>query len=487
MSQEITSAQATVLLTNEFVGASAPIFYAEIDGKTNIKIMSFSTSREYGANAPGGIITIANVNPSDPRDTGYYNQQRHGDIVEQPANEFEGIIQPAKVVTVSVGYGDNAATDTVDVFTGSIDTVRVNIDGAGNSTMVLNCRGLSKKLVDTPIQCKRVVSGTIFYHMNYPVNGWAASGEELVEYYLEQADTNPLLLEIWIDVCMRAGYEIGELNFDTSWTTRVNDCADGSFTNCTGTWIELARKVVDLLGAYMWEDELGELHLRVANNQVYSGDDTFTLNGTAWTELEDGGYARAIEETISVTNWMSTNYTSADWDFDYATNSIRRSSGSNIGDGEEVIVTYTYCAWLFRSNQIYNLTQWTSHDEMFGRLVATNNELNLERTTTLDALGDGSALSTLKAIIEDKPELHTNALLDAYLVTRRAEMRKEYFNISFSCVAVPQLRVRDLIVPFIWGTVKAIYEITGFTISYDAVTGMSMNIEAIYYGASSIT
>ena len=481
MSQEITSAQATTLLSNEFIGLSSPIFYAEIDSLTNIKIVSFSTARELGSLTSGAEIIIANVNPNDPTDTGYYNQQRTGIGDNKPANEFEGVIQPAKVVTVRVGYGSNSIDDTVKVFTGSIDTVKTNID-EGESTLVINCKGLSKKLADTPIQCDRVTSGDIFYHINYPING--RSGQELTEYWLEYADTNPFLYDIWVDACLRAGYNITDIHYDTTWTTRLNDVAEGSFVNIQGKWIELTKKIVDLLGAYMWEDEEGDLHLRVANNTSTSGNDTITLNGTGWEVLEDGGYARAIEESINVTNWMGTEYTSNDWDYDYATNSIRRSDDTYIGDGEEIIVTYTFCAWLFRPTQIYNLSHWVSHDEMYGRLVATNNELGLSRSTTLDALGDGSALSTLKAITEDKPELISNSQLDAYLVNKRVEMRKEYFNLEFEGIAIPQLRVRDIICCLLWGTTTALYEITGYQLSFESATGLTMSIAAVYYTSS---
>jgi len=481
--QEMTAEQANIILSKNQVGASAPIFYADIGGKTDIKITSFSMSREHGAMAQNCSLTIANVNPTDPSDTGYYNEGRNDSANNKPSNAYNGIIIPGGLISVKMGYGDSATLDTVPIFTGSIDTVKISMSG-NNSQINIQCRGTTKKMVDNPIQCDRVVSGEIFYHINYPINGWAASGEELTEFYLKVADTNPLLLSIWIDACERAGYSAGNIVYDIAWTTRLNDVAEGSFTNCTGSWIQLAQKVVDLLGAYMYEGEEGKVYLKVANNQVNAGADTISMTGTSWHALEDGGYARAIKESIVVVDFSETFIIDVDYEFDYATNSIRRIDGGGITAGQGVDVTYTYCAWKFNPTQVYQLDQYVSHDETYGLLVATNNELTLKRDLTTGALGDGSSMSTLKALVEDKPELTTNAQLDAYLASKMVEMKKNYFNLHLNCIAIPHLRVRDIICCVLFGTVTSLYEIIGFNITYDASSGMSQTIDSVYYGSS---
>jgi len=478
--QLLSEANCNIILNNNFVGVEAPLLYVDIGGKTNIKVLTFGLSREFGALAQGCTIRIPNVDPVNPIDTGYYNQQRDATDYNKPANEFADIIQPGALVTVKTGYGDSNTVDTVQVFIGTIDTVKAKFGSNGEATITILCRGKSKKTVESTIFRTITTTGAIGYWINYPITS------TVTEFYLKYADTNPYLYEIWVDACMRSGYAEVDLDWDTTWTTRQSNCDGDAFKMCTGTWMDLAQKVADILGAYMYEDEDGKMNLKVANNQVNAGNDTLTLNGTTYTALEDGGYARAIYESIEVTNWMSTEYTRADWDFDYASNSIRRSAGSSIGDGEEIIVTYTYCAWVFRPKTLFGIEQIVSHDDMYGRIVATNEELKLVSSTTLDALGDGSALSTNKTLIEDVPEYVNQTQLDAYTAAKRLEMRKHYFNVSLDCVAVPHLRVRDIICPLLWGTVTGLYEITGFSLDFDAETGLEMTIEAVYYGSSGV-
>ena len=477
MSQEITKAQADILLSQNYVNDAVPLFYANIGGATDINVSSFNISRDHGAMAQSCSLTIPNVNPTDPVDTGYYNEGRNDAKNNKPQNAYNGVIIPGSLITVKMGYGDSPSSDTVTVFTGTIDTVKISISGT-NSEMYVYCRGTTKKMVDNPIQCQRVVSGEIFYHMNYPVNGWAKTGEELIEFYLTKTDTNPLLLSIWIDACERAGFTAGNLVYDTTWVTRLADVAEGSFTNCTGTWIQLAQKVVDLLGAYMYEDEYGKIYLKVANNQSYSDSISVNMSYSVYNTLHSG-YARAVEESIVV-----SGYSNSDWEYDYASDGIRISSGSSISEGQTVGITFTYCAWKYNPTQVSQLTQWVSHDDTYGTLAVRNIEKGLKRTLTTGALGDGSSMSTLKVGLEDKPELLTNAKIDDYLINKMTEMKKNYFNLSLDCIAIPQLRVRDIICCVIFGTITALYEITGFTLSYDASTGMTQTINAVYYASS---
>ena len=475
--QQLTAANAAIILSNDFTGVNMPILWVEINSEVDIKVQEFSISREFGAMAQACTIVIPNVNPDDPTDTGYYNQQRDATDYNRPANKYKGIIQPGKLVRVKCGYGDDAEADTVYVFVGTIDTVKATL-ASGVSTLTLQCRGKTKKMVDSTVH--RIASGDTRYWINYPITATVET------YYLTSTDTNPLLLEIWIDVCLRSGYDISELNFDTSWTTRLNDVDKSTFKEITGTWIELAQRIADLLGAYMYEDEEGEVHLKVANNQVNDGSDTLSMSGTDWIPLQDGGYARAIYESIVVEDFDTTFEREVDWEFDYATNSIRRTEDSSITAGQYVDVTYKYCAWVFRPNQIYSLDQIVSHDDCYGMIVATNNEKKLTSSLALGELGDGSAISITKALVENLPELTTQGQLDAYVAAKRLEMRKHYFNIAMDCVAVPHLRVRDIICPLMWGTVTALYEVTGFNLSYKAGIGLEMQIEAVYYGPSGV-
>lgn len=481
MSQTISEAYANLLLSNEFIGTKIPLVQVVIsDGVTEYeitKVSSFNMSREFGAIAQSVTIQIPNVDPDDPLDTGYYNAQRNMTAHGKAATAYKDLIRPGRDLYIKAGYGDDNIADTVKIITANIDTVKVKISGEGESVLEILARCTGKYLVDGTIQQYNTSTGIINYYITYPI------AANIQTHYLGAGDLDPYLYQIWVDACMRAGYDVLNIGGDwASFTMTLSDCDADAFKEITGKWCDLAKKIADLLGAYMYEDEEGNIWLKVANDLEYADTESITLTGTTGVALSCRGYNyRAIEDSIEV-----SGYTRSDWDFDYASNKIRRTSTSTIPSGTTVTVLYTFCAWCYKPNQIFDLTQWTSHDEVYGRLVMTNKELQIYATDDLGTLGDGSTVSTIKTLVEDHPELTTEEQLTALVALKKAEMLKNYFNMSADVVAIPHLRVRDTICTLLYGTISSIYEITGFNLSYDPESGFTQQIEGIYYNTSGV-
>lgn len=482
--QTVSEAYATLLKSNRFVFNQAAIVQMVVDGYEITKARSFSMSREYGAIAQQCVIEIPNVNfaDPDPSDTGYYNQQRDAPDFNKPPNAYFGIIQPGKEFYIRAGYGTDNVTDTVKVFTGVIDTVEIGIDGQGKSILKIVGRGSSGKLVDRKV--KHTISGINYYWINYPIeSGWDV-------FYLTSANTNPYLGEIWSDVCQRGGYSSGDLNIATDYVTgsalRVDDLDPDTFQRMTGSWADIAVKIAEILNAYMYENEDGELNLIVPDDIAYEGTGNITFSGTSWQSLssfQGGSNYRCIEDSLVIDSYTLSD---GEFEFDYPGNKVRRVSGSAIPDGSPVSIVYTYCAWEYKTNQTYDLNQWVSHDDVYGMLAASNNENELYRSLTLGTLGDGSTVSTDKVLETNIPELITNTQLDTWLANKKSDMKKNYFNLEVDVVGIPHLRVRDLFCVLLYGTVTSIYEITGFNLSYDPENGIQQQIKGIYYALSNL-
>ena len=490
--QTITEAQANALLSLELLGDNTPLVYIKLNSiQLDIPIIALDISKEYGSIAQQATITIANVNPSIIWDTGYYNAQREHPENNKPTNSYHELIKPGEEVEIIGGYYGN----TVTIMTGVIRTVKINIMCSADALMQLTVREKSQMLVDGTIH--HTSSGTRYHYINYPIEAGVDT------FSLTAADTNPYLYEIWEDVCLRAGFTAGEVNVDTSCTIRLNDIDGDSFQNITGKWSDLTKRLTSLMyyvsGSYsypfyQYEDQDGEIHLKLDLFDSYrvllSDAETHVLNGIAYEELDNkAGYSerRAIEDSILVVDNSDTNIEyskDVDWEFDYASNSIRRIDTGAIGDGDTVRVSYSFINWLFKSEHTFDITQWLSHDEVYSDLVIKNDELGLERSLALDQLGDSSTFPENKIKISDVQELTTNTQIDNLLNSQLLDMKKNYYNMECEVICIPQLQIGDLVTSLIYGTLTSIYKIMGFDIKFNAESGLSMQIRTVFFNTA---
>lgn len=475
--QTISSTIANNILTNQFVYNNAPLMQVVIGGYDVTKAATFTISKDNAGICNQMTITWPNVNYANPLDTGYYNSGRNYTAHNKPSNGYLGLIEPGATVYVKCGYGASLS-DTIKVFTGKVDTVKLGLSGS-DSIITIICRGMSRCLIDGVINCQ-YNDGTKFYNMSYDkTTGIYAN---VVSAYISYGYADPYLHEIWRDVCQRAGFDYGNVIHDT-FTAKLSDYDAQSFKEIKGKWYDLANRIAYLLDAHMYEDEEGRINLKKNTDLKYTQTENITLTGTTGVALTCEGYNyRAIPESISISGYTYGD----DFVFDYATNKLSRTSDSDIPSGSTVSVSYTFCAWRFKPNQTYAIEQWVSHDELAGRIVATNNEMGWAQYGDLGTLGDGTSVSTSKMEITDHPEILTTAGLDAWIAARIAEMKKNYWNLSVDVVAIPHLRVRDTICVLMWGTVKEIYEIIGYSLSYAPNEGITMSLKCAFYKLSAV-
>lgn len=475
--QTISSTIATNILSNQFVYDNAPLMQVVIGGYDVTKVATFSINKEQSGVAHQMTITWPNVNYANPIDTGYYNAGRAYTSHNKPSNGYYGLIKAGETIYVKCGYG-SSLSDTIKVFTGKIDTVKKSLSG-DDSIITVIARGMSRCLTDGTIQSIDS-GGTRYLSMTYDKTTGILSG--ITAAYISYGYADPYLHEVWRDVCQRAGFDYGNVVHDT-FTPKLSDFDSQSFKECKGKWYDLAKRIADLLDAHMYEDEEGKINLKKNTDLKYTQTENITLTGTTPVVLDCEGYNyRAIPESIAITGYTYGD----DFVFDYATNSISRTADSDIPSGSTVSVSYTFCAWRFKPNQIYGLEQWESHDELAGRIFATNDELGYVQYADLGYLGDGTSVSTSKIEVTNHPELVTTTSLDAWIAARIAEMKKNYWNLSADVVAIPHLRVRDTICVLVWGTVKEIYEIVGYSLSYTPNEGLTMSLKCSYYKLSAV-
>lgn len=467
-----------------FMNVNMPKVWAYIDSTICNSIESVSVSQEDDVISQLCRITIANVNPTDAFDTGYYNHNRNDTTHNKPSNDWLGKIMPGNTIDVRMGYGN----DTNCVFFGYIDTTETVIDGSGDAVINITCRDAGKFLLDGTINSYDVTSSEILSDITYPID----AGIYTTGYLLTAADTNPYLWQIWQDVCMRAGityFDVGS-SPNTDFPLRLDDLNDEYFEKISGTWNALTDLCCKLLNARMFMR--GEIMcLRKIENTDYTANRGLVLHDYDWESLDVDDYYvdRAIESSIKVWNITKTFYYApgVDYEYDEQTNSIRRAQMSNITNGQSVIVEFKKVNWIFKCGyNLYRIKQFNTHDDAYGTIVAKNDIDDLVRSINVGPYGDGSIAGHVnnegyntKILTEDLPELTTEYLLDNWLIGRKQKMLQEYWQVEADCMAVTQLQLQDLVQFYLPGTIAGIYMIRGFTINYSA-GDFTMNIKGTF-------
>jgi hypothetical protein len=472
--------------TNTSTSMKLEFISSDIFSAANIPIMNFNLARDFGAIAQQCTLTLANTNPSDIADTGYYNYQRDNANNVKATNNFEGKIKNGIEIKIKAGYGNTS----VYVFTGIINTVKIQLEN--NSVMDITAKGKSACLIQNTI--KHVDTGITYRWMDYPILGTVET------YYLDSTDTNPYLYEIWKDICMRAGFADSDVDFTTHGgnlcTLRYNDITVESVENVKGDWASFAQAIIDIMyyvsgtrvfGFFMYEDEQGKIYLAVDRDFDYAGNDDLTLTGTDWITFTDAAAAnyRVVPESVRADGGTYT--INVDFEIDYAKNAVRRIISGSISAGQTVNFVYTFCAWRFPPNQLFDVTQWVSHDEMYGTLVGINEEEEIEETEELTTLGDGTTVSTDKEITFSNEAIRTTANMQNYLKSKKLTMKRSYYNLQGNVICIPHLRPRDIVCMLVYGTVKELYKIVGLSISYNGDSGnLKMVLKCVLYELSGI-
>lgn len=460
--------------------ANSPSVYVTIDNVEFINVKSININREEDVIAKTFTINLSNVYHSDWTDVGYYNANRNDAIHNKPQNSYYGVITQGKEVVISVEYGSNSNV----IFTGIIDTVKAVINDSPE--IQITGRDIGKYLIESEIWCEDTTSGSeILDYITYPID------PNITSVYLTDTDTNPYLYEIFIDACRRSGIALADIDVGDDPTVdfplklEADSVNQDFFDELSGTWQNLVDYIKKLLVANIDVDEAGIIKLSkkiVPDPDAYKG---ITLSGTAWSYIGINNFYkdRAVESSLIVYNSTKTaTYTKDfDWEYDETTNSIRRIATGVIADGESVWVYEKYVNWIFKNGQdIFDLTQWTSSDDKYGKIVATNDEEDLRVSYTMPSYGDGSTINPNKILKVDLPEILTETALENWVMDKAEEMRRNYFQVETQVLPITQLQIGDTVQFLVYGTIAGIYVIRNIDWSWSADSAHSCVIKGTF-------
>lgn len=490
-----------ILFSKNLVGSNAPTILVNVGGSINTSdvitggtyftnVEKISMSKERNTLSQKCTITLVNVNPDNPFDFGYYNPLRDDTAHNKPSNSFADILLPNESLILKGGYG----TDLVAIFTGTIDTVK--IDTSDNSKLIIVCRDTGKLLVDSTIKQTKVITESPLvtqrlWYATYPI------ATNILQVYLADTVTDPYLWEIFADVCVTmCGLSTGEVIIDglllstivkpttipANLTLKLSDVNLTSFQEVSGTAINLCNKIAELLNAELYCDEYGIIHLEPFEEIEYEYDDDITLTGTTPSSLTVNATNkdRAVKDSIVVGGGTYTE--GDDWEFDEQNNTIVRTNPSDIPDGTPINIQYSYANWIFKNGRdIKKCDTAISHDDYYYEIIARNTERGLERNSVVGHPSDGSTINTNKILIVDVQDLTNNTDIDNWLSESRLEMARMYWDMKIDVIPLLHLQVYDLIQPLIYGTIQGIYRIHGINLSYSSETGYEMSIVGIFY------
>jgi len=362
----ITQDEIGVLFGRECVGEDKPLVRVVMGGYYSANIDGFSIDKDDESLCSSCSATIQNVNPVDPFDTGYYNQQRNDGTHGKHDNAWRGIIKPGIAMVVYAGY----TADTMQViFTGTIDTVSIILSGEESILEIIG-RDCGRLLVDGTITSYDESTSELLFDVTYPIDA------TITDVYLTSTDTNPYLYDIFIDLCRRAGIALSKINVDdyAYFTLRLDDIDSDFFEEISGTYDSAIQEIAKLLNARVFVDETNIIRLKYKGDSEYTNSKSVTLTNYDWEYLDvnlSGITDRAIEDSIEISGYTLGD----DFEFSLELNAIRRVVGSDIVSGSIVTVDYSYANWIFKNGvNIYSIKQWVSHDEMYSTLVAKNDE-----------------------------------------------------------------------------------------------------------------
>jgi len=270
-----------------------------------------------------GMTSMARIT-IDNQD-GHYSRDL-GDDNPADKNEWYGVIKPGAEVHLEWGYG----SDTVDAFTGKVGKPIRHRDRRG-ATLIIPIMGYlqwrGKKVLVTDGSGNEV--GTI---------------------------DNSTIEDAFSTICQWHGWAANEVHADNTGVL---------LSAIPYEHEEVYDKLAQLgnwVGYDVFDDESGDVHMRYpSDRQPYITGLKFTLNGTTAVDISDTtdddsvstGKAPLVlnSETVTdiagaITYVRDTDYIITQGDGDTPATLVRKAGGS-IGDGDQVVVSYAYSAWIF--------------------------------------------------------------------------------------------------------------------------------------------
>jgi len=435
------------------------------------QIMDVQISKQDSAFSQTCSFTLANVNPSDPTDFGYFNPHRSDSTHNKPSNSWYGVIVPNKKIRVYMGYGSTLVT----VFTGLIDTIEMSVK-PDEAVMSVKCKDMGKLLLDNT--ASQVVSSVKSYLLEYPISVGVTT------FHLLSTDTDPNLEDIVVDVCMRAGISYGDIVVEATGV-KLSDTELGEFEKVT--YSQIIEQIKTLTVFDFGFDEDGKAHF----THPQSKNITVTNEAVCMFGVDPQLLGHpAVESSVIVKNWgLSTTYTkNIDYTYDSSTNTLVRLPGGAIASDAWVKVSYSSVDFIFKNGQnIFQLPLTLSHDNIYGTIVVTGD--GVETIVYSGAtLWDGSVVLVDKVLFIEDNNIIDQDKCDAVADRLKLDMLERYTSTEFDVIPVPNLQLRDIIQIIVYGTISEAYLIDGMDLAYTASEGsMTQSLKCHHWAYAPIT
>jgi hypothetical protein len=442
----------TLLKSKSMVGENAPRgivrFVQKVGGTTNeIPVERIRISREDAAMAQRADFKLINVNPTNPRDPGYYTPYRgHTSDFGQERNEWYLQILPEKRFEIDLGYGN----DLVRCFYGAIDDVTINAYPDDYSIQI-DARDRGWNLID------RIMTGP----------------DTAEPYYVEYADLDVSV--IVRTALVASGFDISEIKIDMSGIV-----TDIEFDK--KTYADLVEWAITMTGYDFRIDEYGMAFFqRATDRQPQALDEQHFMTGMDWFELENGPIVAESEIVWDYTRTVKYSR-ETDYEIDYINKRIRRRLESTMPVNFDMSVDYVYAAWTFRNGEdLFYLPYKLSRRNQYGKIVV-DGASDTATYSIPNPTWDGRETSADKVLFVEDENLDSIEKCQEVANRLGTDMVRRFGIIEFATVAVPWLQIGDCIqIVEYSSTVSEIYQILSMDLELDK-TGFIMYGTAAYRG-----
>jgi hypothetical protein len=413
-------------------------------------------------------FNIVNVNPTNPKDLGYYTPYRNSPPLK-PQNEWYREIIPSKRISIEMGWGG----EWVKCFTGYIKRINIKQNSAGSYIEVeaLDPLGYfcSQKVFHSlPVEADMYDK----YYLEYPI----PSGYDTA--WITPGGTQPVAIEDVVkDLLYRACSYIStsDIIVEPTYLTWEGEFDFITFAQALEEMKELAQFELFCTGD-------GKIHFQAKQNRNTIRTGTRQLDNYDWCSQLNYQIVDDVNNIV-VTDGMGFTYTKdVDYELDIFKNSIRRKFGTTtINDGQIVTITYKNCDYIFKNNiNIMNAEYELNHDDIYGSIYVNGDAGENWQVITDGLLWDGSYIHIEKILEITNDLLEEETDIEKRALREMNDMLEQYMSLKLQVIGIPWLNIFDLIQCYVFGLVREIYIIDSYSLTYQNGE-MLMEITAHHY------
>jgi len=398
------------------------------------------------------------------------------------------------------GYSSLDTTIEVDDGTKFSQYNVLNVPSTGEDMLILNIVGNSITVIRG---WKGTTAGTIAdnavlnciytfqYLLEYPVP------QNTLDIFLDYNSTNPDIADVFKDLCLRAGFVTGDILIENTGIL-LNNTPEGSLEFDTISYADAIEQLSTMTAWSSWCDENGKINFKnPQNNSYYKQDEEqmFIANTPIYltkcfTHSTDKTLMESepIEGTIKVYNYTKTTLYELDTDYTYnpSTYTIMLKETGNIVEYDICKIDYNYTNGIFENGlNLYSFDLNLSHSNYYRSIMVTG-----DTDTYIAAVNtpnwDSSVIEADKTLFVNDTTLDDIDKVANCANRLLLDMKERYMTISLEGIANPWLQIGDTIRILIYGTIYGIYKISGYTMSYSATEGMTMNLNGYFISNLSV-